>query len=88
MNVLQRIIFLELNEELQELPEKKDKKITNPFENVKNLYQKEKKDYINPDLNNSTNHLIEEYIEKLNNSCKLWDYLDSFHSQKSLIPPK
>ena len=50
---------------------------TNPSE--QNFYE-------NPDLDNPTSKMIEEYIEKTYPKCELADELDSFNSNRCSIP--
>ena len=76
MHNINRNLDQDINKEEEE-KEKIVEKITNPIAI---------KEYINPDLDNATNNMIEEFIEKTNKICELAVELGSYYSNRCPIP--
>ena len=72
-------INLNLDQDINKEEEEKEK----GEEKITNLIVV--KEYINPDLDNATNNMIEEFIEKTNKICELAIEMDSYHSNRNPI---
>ena len=72
----------------QSINQAKKEEEANKETTVKNKIEKKTNhsELIDTYLENPTNDMIEEYIEKNNKICELAENLDSFYDNRSLIP--
>ena len=72
----------------QSINQAKKEEEANKETTVKNKIEKKTNhsELIDTYLENTTNDMIEEYIEKNNKICELAENLDSFYDNRSLIP--
>ena len=72
----------------QSINQAKKEEEANKETTVKNKIEKKTNhsELIDTYLENTTNDMIEEYIEKNNKICELAENLDSFYDNRSIIP--